>query len=262
MERNDAQYRMWLELVGEILQRTPGPDVRYEEQLLSLVTESFIAACSTRNHVTRQWDNRTVDCWPPRYIPYDPPGDFDYRQQPLLRWHAFTGQRGPQSIGRVPEAIASRSIKQSWNDMAGPWNVNHQLSIPLQLGGDDLHSYIVQRPDDFTEQDFELAALLQPILSGLATHLKLVSSNAAALTQGSTSELTLREMAIMALLSKGATAENIGRRLNISPRTVGKHLEHIYRKLDVGDRLMAVQCAYELGLLTPPDRATAATARR
>ena len=58
-------------------------------------------------------------------------------------------------------------------------------------------------------------------------------------------------MTILTLLSQGLTAEGLARRLSISPRTVGKHLEHIYRKLDVCDRLMAVQTAHELGLLTP-----------
>lgn len=253
MERNDAQYRKWLELVGEILQLPPGPSVRHEEQLLLLFTESFYAACTTRNHVRHDWNNRIISCWPPEYIPNEPPGDYDYRQQPLLRWFASTGARDPQSIGRVPDALASNRTKQAWDEIARPWNVNHQLSIPLQLGGKDFHSYLVQRPDDFTEQEFDLASLLQPVLTGLALHLRLASSNAAASTDGSTSQLTLREMAILTLLSKGLTAESLARRLNISPRTAEKHLEHVYRKLDVCDRLMAVQRAYELGLLTPPD---------
>jgi DNA-binding CsgD family transcriptional regulator len=253
VERNDAQYRKWLELVGEILQLPPGPSLRYEKQLLELFTESFDGACSTRNHVKHDWDNRVIDCWPPKFIPDEPPGDFDYRHQPLLRWYASTGQRDPQSIGRIPEALANKSIKEAWHEMARPWNVNHQLSIPLQLRGNDLHSYLVQRPDDFTEQEFDLASLLQPVLTGLAAHLRLASCNASAITEASTNELTLREMAILALLSKGLTAESLARQLNISPRTAGKHLEHIYRKLDVGDRLMAVHRAYQLGLLTPPN---------
>ena len=56
-------------------------------------------------------------------------------------------------------------------------------------------------------------------------------------------------MTILSLLSKGLTADSLARRLNISPRTAGKHLEHIYRKLDVRDRMMAVQRGYDLGLL-------------
>jgi DNA-binding CsgD family transcriptional regulator len=253
VERNDAQYRTWLELVGEILQRPPGLETRYEEQLLELFTESFYGACSTRNHVSHAWDSRILKCWPPKYIPDEPPGDYDNSQQPLLRWYAYTGQRDPQSIGRVPDSIASISIKQAWDDMARPWNVNHQLAIPLLFGGSHQDSYLVQRPDDFTEQEFDLASLLQPVLTGLALHLRIVSSNDNVSTHGSMCGLTLREMAILSLLSKGLTAESLARQLGISPRTAGKHLEHIYRKLDVGDRLMAVQRAYELGLLAPPN---------
>lgn len=251
MERNDAQYRTWLELVGEILQQPLGLSLRHEEQLLNLLNQSFNAACSTRNHVRHDWENRILACWPQKYIPDEPPGEFDFRQQPLLRWFASTGARDPQSIERVPDALASESIKQTWDEIARPWNVNHQLSIPLQLGGRDLHSYLVQRPDDFTDQEFDLASLLQPVLTGLALHLRLASTSAEASVQSSTQGLTIRETAILALLSKGLTAESLARRLNISPRTAGKHLEHIYRKLDVGDRLMAVQRAYELGLLKP-----------
>lgn len=251
MERNDAQYRTWLELVGEILQQPSGPSLRYEEQLLELFTESFKGACSTRNYVRNDWDNRIITCWPPKYIPNEPPGDYDYRQQPLLRWYAATGLRGPQSIGCVPDALVSKSMKQAWDEIARPWNVNHQLSVPLQLGGNDLHSYLVQRSDDFTEQEFDLASLLQPILTGLALHLRLATTSVEASVQSSPHVLTVREMAILTLLSKGLTAESLARKLTISPRTAEKHLEHIYRKLDVDDRLMAVQRAYELGLLKP-----------
>ncbi|WP_407661348.1 LuxR C-terminal-related transcriptional regulator [Frankia nepalensis] len=49
-------------------------------------------------------------------------------------------------------------------------------------------------------------------------------------------------------MTAGATA----RRLAISERTVGKHLERLYRKLGVTDRLTAVLRAQRLGLLPPP----------
>ncbi|MHA7262578.1 helix-turn-helix transcriptional regulator [Arthrobacter sp. TMN-37] len=251
MARNDAQYRMWLELVGEILRGPIDLSLSHEERLLDLLNQSFNAACSTRNSVARRWDNRILACWPRDYIPDAPPGDYDLRKQPLLRWYVLTGQTGPQSVGRVPDALASKNLKRAWEEMARPWNINQQLSIPLQIGGKDFHSYIVLRPDrDFTEQEFRLAALLQPILSGIALHHRLAMSADTSM-QSSTPSLTLRETAILTLLSKGLTAESLARRLNISPRTAEKHLEHIYRKLDVRDRMMAVQRAYEVGLLNP-----------
>jgi DNA-binding NarL/FixJ family response regulator len=52
----------------------------------------------------------------------------------------------------------------------------------------------------------------------------------------------------------GLTAEGIARRLGTSPRTVHKHLEHVYRKLGVTDRLGAFRAAQAAGLLTGPVR--------
>lgn len=252
MARNDAQYRTWLELVGEILQRPLGLPRPQEEQLLDLLVQSFNGACSTRNRVRNDWENCVLDCWPRNYIPNEPPGDYDYRQQPLLRWYVFTGEAGPQSYGRVPDALASNSLKQHWEELAEPYGVTHHVSIPLQLGQDDHNAYLIHRPDhDFTEQELDLATLLQPILSGLALHLEIAAPKTRAGLDGSARDLTFRELTILTLLSEGLTAEALARRLSISPRTTGKHLEHIYRKLDVGDRLMAVQRASELGLLKP-----------
>lgn len=248
MARNDELFRTWLEFLGEAFQQPPGASSRLEEQLLDLLCGSLNGACCTRNVVSPAWENRILGCWPRDFIPNEPPGGYDFRHQPLLRWYALTGDPGPQSFGRVPDALASSSLKQAWEELARPWSVNHQLSIPLQLGGGYHNAYLVSRPDrDFTEQELALAVLLQPILTGLALHFGIAKSNNGAIVDGSARDLTSREIAILKLLSQGLTAEGLARRLGISPRTVGKHLEHIYRKLDVRDRLMAVETARDLG---------------
>jgi DNA-binding NarL/FixJ family response regulator len=64
--------------------------------------------------------------------------------------------------------------------------------------------------------------------------------------------LTDRELAVLCLLVEGCTAAAMAHRLGISVRTVQKHLEHMYRKLEVTDRLRAVLAAQQAGLL--PDR--------
>jgi DNA-binding NarL/FixJ family response regulator len=51
------------------------------------------------------------------------------------------------------------------------------------------------------------------------------------------------------LLGQGLLAATIARRLGISPRTVNKHLENIYRKLSVRDRLTAVAVAQSSGIV-------------
>jgi DNA-binding NarL/FixJ family response regulator len=63
-------------------------------------------------------------------------------------------------------------------------------------------------------------------------------------------ELTSRELAVLHLLVEGCTALAMAHRLGISVRTVQKHLEHVYRKLGVGDRLGAVLTAQRVGLLS------------
>lgn len=49
--------------------------------------------------------------------------------------------------------------------------------------------------------------------------------------------LTPRELDVARLLAEGRTAVSIGRVLSASPRTIGKHLEHIYSKTGTHDRL-------------------------
>lgn len=62
-------------------------------------------------------------------------------------------------------------------------------------------------------------------------------------------KLTVREQQILSLLASGLTAVAIGRRLRLSPRTVAKHQERIYRKFGTSDRLTTVLRAQRLGLL-------------
>lgn len=61
-------------------------------------------------------------------------------------------------------------------------------------------------------------------------------------------QLTAREAEVLTLLSEGSTAWATARRLQVSPATVRKHLEHLYRELEVQDRLSAGNRGRELGL--------------
>jgi DNA-binding NarL/FixJ family response regulator len=53
-------------------------------------------------------------------------------------------------------------------------------------------------------------------------------------------ELTEREAEVLFWLSRGKTNREIGQILTMSPRTVNKHLEPVYRKLSVENRTTAV----------------------
>jgi DNA-binding NarL/FixJ family response regulator len=61
--------------------------------------------------------------------------------------------------------------------------------------------------------------------------------------------LTPRELSVLALVADGLTAAATARRLLVAERTVHKHLERIYAKLCVSDRVSAVLRAQRLGIL-------------
>src|SRR5712691_4835615 len=58
------------------------------------------------------------------------------------------------------------------------------------------------------------------------------------------STLTSRELEVLWLLADGLSQAEIARRLVISPKTVGTHIEHIFLKLGVRSRAQAVAVAF------------------
>jgi HD-GYP domain-containing protein (c-di-GMP phosphodiesterase class II)/DNA-binding CsgD family transcriptional regulator len=66
--------------------------------------------------------------------------------------------------------------------------------------------------------------------------------------------LTRREVEVLRLIARGASNKQVAMRLDISPKTAGTHIEHIYAKLGVSSRAEASLAAVHLGLL--PERAS------
>ena len=95
-------------------------------------------------------------------------------------------------------------------------------------------------------EDGRLVVRLIPASGG---GLLLLEQRHTALTPTSLEPLGLsrRETEVLAWVAQGKTDAVIGTILSLSPRTVGKHLEHIYQRLGVENRSAAVAHA-----LTPP----------
>lgn len=71
--------------------------------------------------------------------------------------------------------------------------------------------------------------------------------------------LTPREHEVLGLMAEGLQHQEIARRLVISPKTVGTHVEHILRKLGARSRAQAIAIAYHHQILRPGAFSTAAS---
>jgi HD-GYP domain-containing protein (c-di-GMP phosphodiesterase class II) len=65
--------------------------------------------------------------------------------------------------------------------------------------------------------------------------------------------LTQREVEVLVLLARGLSNKEIGARLVVSHRTVGHHVEHVYRKIGCSTRAAASLFAMQHGLLPDLD---------
>lgn len=126
------------------------------------------------------------------------------------------------------------------------------LCLPLPASGSTgLRLVLRRRSAPFTPRERERLALLQPHLAWLFVQARRQGSRAVtppaapperplAVRPIRTGRLTPREVDVMRWLSCGKTDADIAALLAISPRTVHKHLEHIYEKLGVETRTAAV----------------------
>jgi DNA-binding NarL/FixJ family response regulator len=119
----------------------------------------------------------------------------------------------------LPTIIVSGERIQSFDRVGG-----------LMLGADD---YVVKpfASDELIERARRLLRRAVPAARRLA------------------SELTRRELEVLRLLAFGMCQDEIAGHLQISPNTVGAHIEHILLKLGVQSRAQAVAVAYRDNLV-------------
>jgi DNA-binding CsgD family transcriptional regulator len=212
-------------------------------------------------------------------------GDAIGRNHGLTDWIDLVGDLLQRPLTELPvaevaAALAStfdvRRVCWAWRDESGRGGVVswpqveqqaqpdatvhdvQRLAIPYVHDGDSYEAFVMSRPhEDFDACDLALAQRLQHLIRGLHLHARHGAAHRAAHraeAEGARSSperfgLTATELAVLLQLADGHTTYGIARRLGMAPRTASKHLEHIYRKLDVTHRFAAVNVGRAAGLV-------------
>lgn len=161
---------------------------------------------------------------------------------PVVRSYLLAGDDG------TPRRASQVSEDRAWNRhlLASPAFVQHggrhQLSIVATLTPPVGRGWVLLREhEDFSDRDVAIAHQLLPVLT--------VIDRMCGPIRVDTPCLTARQLQVMHLLAQGMTARRIAGQMGISERTVNKHLEGIYRRLHVADRVEALLTARHQGLI-------------
>jgi DNA-binding CsgD family transcriptional regulator len=249
----------WLALSADVLGE---PDPQVAEVMLAEGLCSWGHAYLTVRTVTKPVVHLDeVALYPP--TPWEDTGAWESavetgaQAHPLYAYNATTRTSAPTTMAQVldqgwdlPEAVSALMEELGFTE--------HQMTIPLAAnphGARDAYALVSEDP--YLDEDVERAATLQSLVAGLDAHVRMLRA-ARARGDGAPDPLgvplTPRERVVLDLVAQGHTVEGIATRLAISPRTVHKHQEHLYRKLGAVDRLSAVLSAQRRGLLRSPDR--------
>ncbi len=172
------------------------------------------------------------------------------RVQNALHYSAFSAL----SIDAAMRIIWFTSAAKEWLDefalqhhQLAPVGIGDRLPAPLsQWAQQALSLKAESEPNQDSYADYSVKdgfSARMDLSPHVGEYLLVLQKNTAAWDLDalrSTLGLTFREAEILMWISRGKTNKEIGMILDSSPRTVNKHLEHIFEKLGVGTRAAAV----------------------
>jgi DNA-binding NarL/FixJ family response regulator len=154
-----------------------------------------------------------------------------------------------RSVTKISDFLSARQLHSTgfYSGYSRPVDIEHHLRLNLPAGpprplgpGRSVGLMFFRGPGpDFSERDRALLALLRP-------HLHQAYLDAEC-RRRDTPQLTPRHWELLCLVAAGHTNAQIARRLGVTEKTVGKHLENIYTRLQVSSRTAAVTRAFPHG---------------
>jgi len=153
-----------------------------------------------------------------------------------------------RSVTKPLDFYSERQYHSSaiYTDLLRPLGLEHEMLMCLPGVGGTIAERTVRMVfwrgpgPDFSERDRALLALLRP-------HLHQAYLDAEH-RRHPIPPLTPRQRELLHLVAAGHTNAQIARRLGVTEKTVGKHLENIYARLQVSSRTAAVTRAVKIGV--------------
>lgn len=173
--------------------------------------------------------------------------DRHFHEHPLVRDHG--GNPGAVTR-RIEDLVPQAQFRETplYNEYYRAIRIDHAMAVPIHVDRRLLVSFVFNRSGrGFEQSERDALELIRPHLGNLYRLCAALGRSGWAPAAGW--QLTPREQDVLRWLAAGKTDRDIGRILEISPRTVHKHLQRIYEKLGVETRTAAVGRA--LGTLAP-----------
>ena len=195
------------------------------ERLPALVASEFttLSVCNLVN------GRREVSGMPAGSLSAEDRAAFDrhFNQHPLVRYH---GHEGGARTQRISDCIPFERFRRSalYNDYYRRIRIDSAMALPVYVGNGLLVSFVLNRTRrNFSDRERLLLDLVRPHVAKIYQRTRGMN------------RLTVREAEILRWLAAGKSDAQIAAILGASPRTVQKHLQHIYEKLGVENRTAA-----------------------
>ncbi|MEV0619497.1 helix-turn-helix transcriptional regulator [Nonomuraea sp. NPDC050404] len=261
MDLSAQDYERMLDLAIELLD-SAAPELEWPRLAAELNESLHGALCLFLDDVRYFERDGHVEAWSPQSageLPLDTILRENMGDHPLAIHYATHEE------DRAPLAVADVAGRAEWRrtptylTMREVLGVDQNIALPLAAPPGVIRAFLVCRPpgEEVSERDHAFAARVQPLLIAAEKHLRYLSRWRESFTAPARDPgrlagwlgVTPRELCVLSLLAEGLTASAIGRRLGISPRTVSKHQENLYRKLEATNRVTAIRHAQWLGLV-------------
>lgn len=153
---------------------------------------------------------------------------------------------GPGTALRLSDVLSESEYRNCpvYVDLLRDLAVPRQVAFSVPTGpGRSMCVALARRGHDFTDAERDRLDALRGPLGTAARRDRAPAPPPAA--DRPVRALSRREGDVLRLVATGATDMQIGRRLGIAPRTVGKHLENVYRKIGTSNRTEAAALLHD-----------------